>query len=194
MTWIFSCVSMVLMGAAHQGAPPATRVAVVNIPVVSERYVKTADLEASFEQQRRQFTEARDAKRKEFERVGRSLQEELKPGTPAFQERSKKIVLLQAELQWFVESEGQKMEASLAASLRSIFDDIRATLRQVAEERGIEIVLAADTLPPSPPKTTSQARQQVVLQKVLYWHPRLDLTEEVITRLNASYQAGKKKP
>lgn len=191
MTWIFSCVSTVLIGMAQQGGLPTTRVAVVNIPTVSERYLKTADLEAAFEQRRQQFTKARDAKQKEIERAGRSLQEELKPGTPAFEERRKQLMLLQAELQWFIESQGQTMEAGLAASLRSIFDDIRATVRQLAEERGIEIVLAADQPPPSPPATTSQARQQIILQKVLYWHPRVDLTDEVVARLNATYKAGK---
>ncbi len=195
MTWIFSCVSTVLLGVAQQGGLPTTRVAVVNIPKVSERYLKTADLEAALKQRHRLFNEARDAKQKEVERARRSLQEELKPGTAAFEDRRKEIFLLQGELQWFTESEGRKIEEGMAASLRNIYDDIHGMVRQLAEERGIEVVLAADQLPPTPPKTTAEARQQIVLQNVLYWHPRVDLTGEVVSRLNASYQAAKlKKP
>ena len=183
------------MVMAQPGGPPTARVAVVNIPKVSERYTKTTDLEAVFEQRRRQFTEARDAKQKEVERAGRSLQEELKPGTATYESRRKEVMLLQAELQWFTESEGRKIEVGLAASLRTIYDDIRVIVRQLAEERGIDVVLAADRLPTTPPKTTTQARQQIILQKVLYWHPRVDLTDEVVSRLNSTYQAGKvKKP
>ena len=34
-----------------------------------------------------------------------------------------------------------------------------------------------------------RARQEILLQKVVHWSPRVDLTAEVIQRLNAKYRA-----
>lgn len=191
---LLSVVATAWMAVGQVDASAPARVAVVNVPIVSERYQKTGDLEAQFKQKEDKFKEERDALRGRIERLGRSLQEELKPGTETFNERRKQLALLQTELEFFVESEGQKTEAAFAQSLRAIYDDIHRAVREVAEERGIDMVLATDQLPNEPSVSAAQTRQQIMLQKVLYWSPRLDLTDEVTARLNANYRAQRAAP
>ena len=168
----------------------ATKVAVVNVAAVSEKYAKTADLEAQFDAVRRKLNQERDSMKEKIEKANRSLHEELKPGTDEFRARRKQIALMEAELQWFVESEGQKVEKGLAESLRSIFGDIQSAVREVAQEKGVDVVLAADQLPADTPDQPTQVRQHILLQKVLFWNPSVDLTEDVITKLNARYKAA----
>ncbi len=182
-------LAMALVPVAQDGASGSARVAVVNVAVVSEKYARTADLEARFEDERRRLQQERDTLQGKIERTTRSLQEELKPGTEAFEARRKELAMLESELQWFIEFEGRRVEQSLANSLRSIFSDIQGAVREVAEEKGIDIVLAYDRLPEENPETPNQARQQILLQKVVHWSPRVDLTAEVIQRLNAKYKA-----
>ena len=168
----------------------STKVAVVNVGAVSGKYAKTADLEAQFDAIRRKLNQERDSMKEKIEKANRSLQEELKPGTDEFRARRKQVALMEAELQWFVESEGQKVEKGLAESLRGIFGDIQTAVREVAQEKGVEIVLASDQLPAETPDSPTQVRQHILLQKVLFWAPGLDLTEDVITKLNARYKAS----
>ena len=182
-------LAMALVPVAQDGASGSARVAVVNVAVVSEKYARTADLEARFEDERRRLQQERDTLHGKIERTTRSLQEELKPGTEAFEARRKELAMLQAELQWFIEFEGRRVEQGLANSLRSIFSDIQGAVREVAEEKGIDIVLAYDRLSEESPETPMRARQEIALQKVVYWSPRVDLTAEVIQRLNAKYEA-----
>jgi len=179
-----------VLAVGPQFARASTKVAVVTVGAVSEKYAKTADLEAQFDVVRRKLNQERDSMKEKIEKANRSLQEELKPGTDEFRARRKQVVLMEAELQWFVESEGQKVEKGLADSLRSIFDDIHAAVREVAQEKGVEIVLASDQLPAETPDSPTQVRQHILLQKVLFWTPSLDLTEDVITKLNARYKAA----
>lgn len=173
-------------GAAHA----ATNVAVVNVAKASEKYLKTADLESQFDVNRRKVGQERDAMKQKAEGANKSLQEELKPGTEEYRQRKKEIAVMDAELQWFTDSEGQKIEQGLAMSLRSIFDDIRAVTKEVAEEKGFDVVLASDQLPAETPDSPGQVRQHILLQKVLYWNDKTDITDEVINRLNAKYKAG----
>jgi len=189
MMWVLAVVVL----AGHGNAWAQTKVAVVNVPAVSERYQKTADLEAKFEGVRRSLADQENSLRDRIERTQRSLEEELKPGTPEHADRSKQLAMLKAEHQWFVESESKRVEKDLAASLKLIFLDIRSTVREIAEERGIDIVLSADEVPTSDPDTPTQMRQQIVLQKVLYWNPSIDLTDSVVERLNSKYNAEKGK-
>lgn len=167
-----------------------TKIAVVNVATVSEKYSKTKDLESQFDTLRKSLSQQRDAMKDKIERSKTALQEELKPGTDEFRARRKEIALMEAELQWFVESEGQRVEKGLAESLRSIFDDIHACVAEVADEQGIQIVLAADNVPADSPDTPNQARQTILLQKVLYWKPDVDVTEAVVTKLNQRYKSG----
>jgi len=185
----------ILTAAATLGpAVGPTKVAVVNIPTVSEKYSKTSELEAQFEGVRRKVNQDRDALKDKIERAKRSAQEELKPGTEDFRQRLKEIALMEAEFQWFTETEGQKVERGLAESLKSIFADIQAAVREVAQEKGLDIVLASDNLPPDTPDNPAQVRQHILLQKVLYWNPSVDITEDVVTRLNAKYKSSGANP
>lgn len=169
-------------------ASASPKIAVVNVATVSEKYQKTSDLETQFDALRKRLGQERDVLKDKLDRANRSLQEELKPGTEEYRLRKKEIAVMEAELQWFIDNEGQKVEKSLAESLRSIFDDIQSAVREVAEEQGVEIVLAADKLPGESPDSPAQARQMILLQKVLYWKPEVDLTNAVIDRLGKNYK------
>lgn len=180
------CMSVAVVALGQTAG--STRVAVVDVPAVSEQYFKTAELEAQFERRRVSLNKERDVLREKIERTGRSLQEELKPGTQEYEQRRKQFAMYEAEMQWFVESTGQRIEGKLAESLRMIYSDIQIAVRAVAEQNNIDMVLAADRLPKEPPRTTAQARQQIVLQKVLYWSPSVDLTAQVIAHLNQGHE------
>ncbi|MFQ5589838.1 MAG: OmpH family outer membrane protein [Phycisphaerae bacterium] len=178
-----------LMPVGQSTATDSVRVAVVDLPAVSEAYKKTSDLEAKFEAIRQKLNQQRDALRDRVDLTKRSLQEELKPGTDAYRERRKQLALLEAELQFFMESESQRVEGDLARSLGHIFADIQETIRTVAKEKGIDLVVSADRMPDEPAESPTQVRQQILLQKVLYWSPQVDLTGEITARLNAKYKA-----
>jgi len=190
LCWSFAVASALL----GQSGREATRVAVVSIPVVSEKYQKTGDLEAQFEGVRKRLNQEREAMRDRIDKLNRSLQEELKPGTEEYRQRVKELALLEAEMKWFVEAEGQKVEQGLSDSLREIYKDIQEAVRQIAEQKGLDIVLASDQVPEGRPESSTQVRQQILLQKVVYWNPRVDITEEVVTRLNANYSAKRPAP
>lgn len=184
----------IMVPFAAGSAQGSTKAAVVNIPLVSEKYAKTAALEAQFEGVRKKINQDRDALKDKIERAKRSAQEELKPGTEDFRQRLKEIALMEAELQWFTETEGQKVERGLSESLKSIFSDIQTAIREVAQEKGLDMVLAADQLPPETPDSPAQVRQHILLQKVLFWSPSVDITQDVITRLNANYKSASANP
>lgn len=164
-------------------------IAVVNMPVVSERYQKTADLEARFAAIRQQLSARRDEMTNKANLLKRSLQEELRPGTEAYDARLRELVILEAEMKAFVDIETAKVERGLAQALREIYNDIQLAVQSIAQSKGLALVVATDQLPDVPPESARQLREQIMFQKVLYWEPRVDITDEVISALNAKYLA-----
>jgi len=190
MTLVVMSMAAALMTVGQQPTLGPVKIAVVNVPRISQEYVKTRDLEALFEVKRVELNQQRTVMTDGIERTRRSLQEELKPGTPDFDARRKDLAMQEAALQWFVESEGQRIEMELASALLGIYIDIQATVYETAPQHQIDIVLAADQLPNETPQSPTQVRQQIALQKVVFWSPRVDLTDQVVARLNEKYQTS----
>ncbi len=188
MMRMWPCLAVALLALGRQDVVAQPTIAVVHVSGAFERYHKTIDLNAQYDALRRKRDTERDAKREKINRDARALQEEIKPGTADYYERRKQLAMLEADLQYFVESEGRRIEGSLAKSMRAIFDDIHAAVREVAEEKGIDLVLAADRMPTEVPDSPSLVQQQIHFQKVLFWSPQVDLTDEVVARLNARYK------
>lgn len=183
------CAIVILCLLAASPALGQNKVAVVNLGEVSDKYARTAELEQHYETERRKFNEERTARQQRLERDAQALNTDFKPGTPEYDERRKTLMVQEAELKAYIDAEGKKIEQGMAGALRSIYEDIQAVVGRIAQERGIELVVAAERLPPDPPETTAMIRQQIVLMKAIYWDPKVDLTEEVIKRLNDAYAA-----
>ena len=188
---VFGLGLVITATGAQSGGLGSSAVAVVSVAKVSEAYQRTRDLEAHFEQQRQQYNQERAAKRDQIERGMKALQEQFKPGTPEFKQRKTELLVLQAELQVLEDDGTRELEGKLAASLRDIFADIQGVVAQVAKEQGLDVVLASDEMPEESAVTTSMARQQILLQKVVFWSPRVDITDAVIARINTQYEQKK---
>lgn len=182
------CAMMMGFLAIAQTAPP--RVAVVNVPMVSDGYVRTGDLEQEFEVLRLKFNEERNRRVEEIRKKREQVAAQFKPGTKDFLKRQEEIMILEARLKFYEQSEGVKLEMAIASSLRTLFEDIKRMVSIVATERGFDVVLAAEQLPAQIPDANA-LKNQILMQKVLYFNPRVDLTSEVSARLNSEYQAGK---
>ncbi len=182
------CAMMMGLLATAQTAPP--RVAVVNVPLVSDGYVRTGDLEQEFEVLRLKFNEERNRRVEEIRKKREQVAAQFKPGTKDFLKRQEEIMILEARLKFYEQSEGVKLEMAIASALRTLFEDIKRMVSIVATEKGFDVVLAAEQLPAQIPDANA-LKNQILMQKVLYFNPRVDLTSEVSARLNSEYQARK---
>lgn len=175
-----------------QGSSAEVKVAVVNVPAVSDAYLRTDDLEQDFEALRVRFNEERTRRAEEIRNKREQLDAQFKPGTEDYAKRQEEIMILETRLKSYEQSEGAKLEREIAASLRKLFDDIKRMVSVVASEKGYDVVLAAEQLPAEIPDA-NVLKNQILMQKVLYFSPRVDLTAEVTSRLNSEYQALKAK-
>jgi Skp family chaperone for outer membrane proteins len=181
---------MMSLAIPAQTGAAEPKVAVVNVPLVSDGYERTGDLEQEFEVLRVRFNEERNRRAEEINKKRQQVTEQFKPGTEDFLKRQEEIMTLEARLKFFEQSEGAKLEMEIASSLRKLFEDIKRMVSIVATERGFDVVLAAEQLPPEVPDA-NVLKNQILMQKVLYYSPRVDLTSEVASRLNSEYQARK---
>jgi Skp family chaperone for outer membrane proteins len=184
-TLVCAMVCFLVLNPAARGD---LEVGVIDLLEASEKYVKTADLEDEFDALRQQFKADRQRRQEEIERMVRALEEQFKPGTPDYETREKELLVKKAEFDLYSEREETALQKRFAQSLKTIFDDIRRMAGVVAEERGLDLVLVADQRPTEEIVNPSAMRQYIAMQRVIYHHPRLEITDEVIDRLNMGYK------
>jgi Skp family chaperone for outer membrane proteins len=184
-----------LMGRAGRAQEPAASgkgvqgpvVAVVDMPKLLRGSAQWRDLAA---QEARMLDDMQRvlAKLGRQVQVLRNEQANLPPGTD--EARKKEADLQQAVAEH--ERTRRDLEAQIARqhneAVRTILDRIGQAVGSYAQEHGVDLVLKKQSLNVGGPETVEQ-NLLMVAADVLYASPALDVSEAVIQKLNATYEA-----
>jgi Skp family chaperone for outer membrane proteins len=161
------------------------KIGVINLSVAFDKYRLTKDLEAKFDERRRELANEADRRKAEID-VKREALASFKPDTADYKERRDQITELEVRFQVWAGTKDQQLKDSHKEWLLRIYTDIRAAVQKVAQEQGIDLVLTYEDVTEEAPDSKA-LRQQLLLEKVIYFDTRLDLTESVLNEVNSSY-------
>lgn len=179
-------VSPLLLTTA-QNAQAQSKIAVIDVAQVFESYDMTRDLEAMFNAKRRELSEEAEQRRSSIEQMRRGLAA-FDPASTDYITREKDLIRAEVDFQvWSTHSE-QRLKENHKRWLLAIYRNTQETVRRLAGERNIDLVLTYDRLTEDAPDSVT-LRQQILLQKVIYHHSRIDITSEVLNRLNNEYKS-----
>jgi Skp family chaperone for outer membrane proteins len=178
-------LALLLGPAATFAAEPD--IAVLDIARIFEGYQMTRDLEVRFDDKRRAATEEAQTRRNNIEQM-RSALAAFDPTSEDFAKREAEMQRAETEYEVWSSVEEKRLKAEHKRWLMQIYRNTQAVVGQVAEERGIDLVLTYDQLADDAPDSLA-LRQQILLQKVIYHSARVDVTDEVLRRLNDAYKA-----
>jgi len=160
--------------------------AVIDVARVFEEYQLTRDLEAKFDEKRRALAEEAERRHTNIEQMRRGLAA-FDPASKDFARREKDLIQEEISFEVWSTYEEKKLKAAHKAWLLHIYDKTRAVISNIAKERKIDLVLTYDKLAEDAPDSVA-LRQQILLQKVIYHSDRVDITDEVLDRLNKAYR------
>ena len=164
----------------------AGNIAVVNLARVFDGYKMTKDLEQQFDNRRRAIGNQAEDRRYAVEKQLSALQA-FDPASQDYAERRDELRRLEFEFKVWVSMEEQRLKDEHMAWLRRIYEDVRQVVAEVARARAIDLILTYDELSPEVPDSLA-LRREILLKKVLYFDERVDLTTEVLRRLNEGYE------
>ncbi len=185
--WLATTCATLLLQQPAQGGSEPIRIATINIAEVFDKYEMTRGLEDRFERERQASAEQAQTRRAELDAKARAIVEQFKPDTREFEERQLEYLRSESEFQIWADYEKKRLAHEHKRWLRTIYRNVRDMVRQISEARGIDVVLTYDQLSDDAPDSNA-LRQQILLQKVIYSSPRVDLTREVTDRLNQEFQ------
>lgn len=183
-TWMLWLLAATAFSPART-AIAQTKTAVLDIATIFEKYERTAYLEEEFLAKRKFLSEEADRRRQQVETLRKSL-DTYNPGTAEFKQKQSEVREAELRFKAWGETEDENLKDSHKQSLLEIYDDVRTVVAALAKEKGIDLVLTYDRLTESAPDSES-LRRQILLQKVLYYNPTLDITDAALAALNEQF-------
>ncbi|MEY2741654.1 MAG: hypothetical protein RIS21_22 [Planctomycetota bacterium] len=107
----------------------------------------------------------------------------LTDGSPDQLDLKKKIEVAKVDLSIDKELIAMNYQRMLVELLKKVYDDIRREVKAVAQEKGLKMVLL-HTSGEIGGRTRQEVINNILVRPVFYFDPSLDITAEVVARLN----------
>jgi Skp family chaperone for outer membrane proteins len=190
----------VLIAAAFCVFAGYQTMAVQRLAQLKPAVIATVDLEVLFNhldewkdaiRSLQQLEARQDAEEQERAAAIRRFEEELElfpPGSEKHQQALNQYALAAAELQTFREFRRWKSEVEQSIALRRIYTNVRQAVKLEAAARGCDVVFSNDSLGEIPHGDHVDTMRQIALRRMLYANSDLDITQDVVARMNAAFK------
>ena len=144
--------------------------------------------------QREQAFQAEAKQRQESIQVKQEMMAAFTAGSADYEARRKELMKMNIEANtWFQVTEAG-IEEMKHDWTKLIYEQALEIIDKIAKERNYDAVLQYKALPPATERTVQGIRRVIQERDVVYAKPSLDITEEVIRRLNQAYRAKVPQP
>ena len=179
------------MSAQPVGGVVAGKIAVCDFGQVYNSYEKAKALQKKLDENLaviKQEDESRGAEVKKIE-------DELKSGaykdrSAAYEQRFGDFVTKSADHRTWMEVQKAKSQRWHLMMTTEMFNDIKDGIKAVAKDRGIDIVLQTHQMNFDSP-SINELFQKAALHKVLYYSEQVDITKDVLSRVNDTFRRPK---
>ena len=168
--------------AANAPMPPAV-IGVVDLEKVYNNLDSRSELVTRIEGMQSKMAEDASSMQEELEMLSAEL-ESLSPGSGAMIEMNDKAISISGRLRAFETYGALLIERERAADLRDSYDLIRNEAGTLSKMMGIDLVLLNDSIPMVDLADAAGTLQQISARRVLWANETLDITDELIARLN----------
>jgi Skp family chaperone for outer membrane proteins len=169
-----------------QVAGGASSVAVCDVVKVFREYNRANAMQKELEAQRKAM-ETQNLRRQKSLKSMETALKGINPGTPKHAEELNKLRRAAIEHKVWIEMEQAQILSKHALLMRDMYDSLRKTVAEIAKAKRVTLVLQMDGASLSG-RNSQEMMTQISGRKVIYAGSQIDITDELIQKLNASYK------
>jgi len=172
--------------AQSTGSPSGgTLVGVVDLVRVFNEFEQTKALNAELERYKREVTEEKQRKEEELAVEKQTLQG-FAPDSAEYRKRRQAFEKMMIEYRVWMTVKAENLEEQHRMWIERTYATATKCIADVAKERGIQVVITREELDTNV-EDTNVLRTQILNRKIVYYDDALDMTGEVLTRLNDAF-------
>jgi Skp family chaperone for outer membrane proteins len=187
-------LALAYQGGANRVGQP-TAVATVNLSVVMEKLEQKSSMQANLVTMAAKLKAEDQATKDELTK----MQNDLKGMTTETAEREalqEKLAMATLKYQAWAKFSSEKIDIEESLVLQDLYRSIKEAVAQLATTSRLDIVLVDDskgelrTDPDARMPRKAQILQQVAERRMLYTNPQIDITDDLIERMNNAFRAA----
>lgn len=167
-----------------------SKIAVVNPTRVFSEIQESKDVGAKMDAEVAAFQQEANVRREKIVALTKA-RDELKSDSPQYDEKNRELLDTQAAAETWAKTTQVNIQRRQKDTTRRIYDLIVKTTEEVAKEKGFDLVIAqfSPELPPNLDNLSLQQLQQLLVgRNLMFVNPSIDLSNEVIARIDAKYR------
>jgi Skp family chaperone for outer membrane proteins len=194
MRWAFGSLAVALLVTAvalGQNAMQAepTAVAVVNVQRAFNNLQEKQAIESQLKQRAQKLQQQQKQKQQAIQQM-RSDLDLLEPGTKQYKQKQSELERQVVDYKAWQGFKQKKMEQFRGVQMQNLYRKVSETAGSVAKDNGYDIVLYHQSSPNFNFQNMKQVSQMIQMRKVLWSRDKLNITDQVIQRMNNNFQAG----
>jgi Skp family chaperone for outer membrane proteins len=192
-------LSQLLLGTLLIGAlalPAAAqaqvKIAIANTARILNDLQETKDLNQKIQNDLRTLETERQAREQKVKDL-QAARDVLKPDAPQYNEKNKDFLQGRIEYEIWIQLQRANLEREQKVQMRALFNKITQVVAEVATAKSIDLVIAEQRtdIPENLDNINVDQLKAVIGQRnVLFNSAAMDITNDVITALDAKYKAG----
>jgi Skp family chaperone for outer membrane proteins len=160
-----------------------------------ERIYGQLDERTSLDAELQQMVTNLENQRDTLETRVKDLQDELgegvlTPGTDQYKSLETEYIQASLDLRVLVDFAALRVDERKAKVLSDLYAKIKLEAAALAKANGYDMVLVDDSLAAMQQGNEQDITRQISARRMLYMSPEIDITDELIASMNASYGAG----
>ena len=177
------------VGARATGVLQAqpTSVAAVDTSRLFDQLTEKEDFDAELNTSRDQLRGEAANKQREAQELQADL-DLLAPGTPAYQQKEEELSKKALENNVWGQFEQAKLNKMAGLRIENLYRKALDAVALIAEESGYDVVIAKEAPPKFQYENLQQLLAKISLRKSLYTSETIDITDQVIQRMNNEYK------
>jgi Skp family chaperone for outer membrane proteins len=191
-----STCALILAGMLLSGASALadTKIAVANAGKIFSEIKEKKDWEQKMLQDQNTLKDTAFQKQQKVKSLT-DQRDNLRTDSPQYAEKDKELQTAKIDFEVWAQIQQAESQRTNKMQTKALFDKIVNAVAEVATAKGIDLVIA-DQHPEIPDNfmeqaTLEQLRALLGQRNVLYSSPQVDITQDVITAMDAKYAAGK---
>lgn len=185
---LFALITLVGARATSALRAQPTAVAVADLQEIFASLKEKTALEADLRSRGEKLQQEEQQRRKDIGQMRQDL-EVLAPGTSAYQQKEEELSKAVLNLQVWSQFEQQKLNRERGLQIENLYRQSLDSISRVAQDNGYDLVLFKEGGPDFQYENAQQLSTLIQVRKVLYASDAVDITSQVIQRMNNEYDA-----
>jgi len=164
-----------------------TAVAVADLQRVFENLNEKVQMEADIQTRAEQIKQEQDKKQRELQLLKGDL-DLLAPDTPAYAQKQLQLESQAIQLQAWMAFQQKKIQRERVAQIENLYQQVLDAVGMVSKQNGYDLVLFKEQQVNFGNANPEQLSAAIQVRKVLYSADELDITDQIITRMNNDFK------